>query len=163
MHHRLLLLKPNCGSVPDNVTDYHTHPPEFSAMSSLLYISSNKTSLQYTVTTKTLLQLLERNQWHATTFFFLNLVPPIPALGQNNKITLSNEPLTPSLLASSLSRMNRSDQKRKIALLPPETTHCDLLIVSLSLQEDKTNTDHDIPLSCLSPWPSEIPSTIRLP
>ena len=24
MHHRLLLLKPNCGNVHDNVTDYHT-------------------------------------------------------------------------------------------------------------------------------------------
>ena len=24
MHHRLLLLKPSCGNVRDNVTDYHT-------------------------------------------------------------------------------------------------------------------------------------------
>ena len=89
-----------------------------------------------------------------------NLVLLIPALGQNNRITLSNEPLTPSLLVSSL-KNKQVRSERKNCTVTPETTHCNLLIVSLSLQEDKPNTDHDVPLSCLSPWLSEIPSTTR--
>ena len=94
-----------------------------SAMSSLLYTSFNKASLHYTVTTKALSQSLERTegiQQHK------NLLPLIPALGQNNRTTLSNELLIPSLPVSSLKdEQVRSERKICTGTVTPETTHCE--------------------------------------
>ena len=55
--------------------------------------------------------MLGRNKGHATT---RNMVLLIPALGQNNRITLSNESYTPSLLVSSLKDEQVRSERKKL-------------------------------------------------